>query len=63
MGQKGDPEDILREEHPDWSAQQLKEAEEALDQYFEVVMRIYERIRKDPKLYEEFKALVAERKK
>ena len=63
MVQKEDPVDILREEHPDWSAQQLKEAEEALDQYFEVVMRIYERIRKDPKLYAEFKALVAGRKK
>ena len=63
MEQKEDPVDVLRRAYPDWSAQQLKEAEEALDQYFEVVMRIYERIRKDPKLYEEFKALVAERKK
>lgn len=53
-----DPEDILREAHSDWSPEQLKEAEEALDQYLELVMRIYERIRKDPRLYEEFKELL-----
>lgn len=52
--------DILREEHPDWNAQQLKEAEEALDQYFEVVMRIYERIRRYLGLHDEFKRLLLE---
>lgn len=58
-----DPADILRKAHPDCSPEQLIEAEEALDQYFEVVMRIYERILKDSELYEGFKALVKERRK
>lgn len=58
-----DPTNILRKAHPDCSPEQLKEAEEALDQYFEVVMRIYERIWKEPKLYEEFKAMRKKRRR
>lgn len=39
--------------------EQLKEAEENLDQYFEHGLRMYERIKGDPEAYAEFKALTA----
>lgn len=38
---------------------ELREAEENLDRYVELCLRIYERIRLDPVAYAEFKALTA----
>lgn len=49
----------LRELYPDLSEQELEEAEENLERYIELVLRIHERIRLDPKAYAEFKALTA----
>lgn len=47
----------IQDLYPNMDDAQQKEAEENLDQYLEVVLRIYERIKSDPKAYANFKAL------
>lgn len=49
----------LRDIHPEWTDEQCERAEETLDQYLEVVVRIANRIFNDPKAYAEFLALTA----
>ena len=51
----------IRDLYPHLNEEQLKEVEERLERYLEVVLRIYERIEKDPKAYAAFKALTASR--
>jgi hypothetical protein len=53
----------LKELYPTLTDNQLKEAEENLDGYLEIVWRIYQRVSSDPEAYEKFKALTASRKK
>jgi len=52
----------LRNLYPNLTDKQLLEAEENLRGYLEVVLRIYERIRKDPETHARFRKLVAKRK-
>ncbi len=52
----------IRDLYPQLTESQLKEAEENLEGYLEVVLRIYERIRQDPKAYAQLKALTASRR-
>ena len=52
----------LRELYPHLTEEQLEEAEENIEGYLEVVLRMYERIRNDPVAYAEFKALTASRR-
>jgi len=59
---KEEPDSKLRKLYPHLTDEELLESEENLRGYLEVVLRIYERIRKDPEEYARFKKLVAERK-
>lgn len=49
----------IRDLYPHLSDGELKEADENLGRYIELTLRIYERIRNDPKAYARFKALTA----
>ena len=49
----------IRDLYPYLSEEQLKEVEENLERYLELVLQIYERIQKDPEAYSAFKALTA----
>ena len=49
----------IRDLFPNLSDGQLNEAEENLDRYLELALRIYERLRQDPAAYAQFKALTA----
>ena len=51
----------IRDLYPHLNEEQLKEAEENLERYLELVLRIYERIQKDPQAYSVFKTLTASR--
>ncbi|MDA2938742.1 hypothetical protein MYX75_10835 [Acidobacteria bacterium AH-259-A15] len=51
----------IRDLYPQLDEEQLKEAEENLDRYIELALRMYERIRLDPEAYRQFKALTAQR--
>jgi hypothetical protein len=51
----------IRDLYPHLDEEQLEEAEENLERYLELVLRIYERIQKDPEGYSAFKALTASR--
>lgn len=53
----------IRDLYPHLNEEQLKEAEENLDKYLGVVLKIYDRIRSDPESYARFKALTAARRK
>ena len=48
---------IIRSLYPNLDAEQLREAEDNLEQYLLLVLRIYERIRSDPKSYAQFRLL------
>jgi hypothetical protein len=48
-----------RDLYPYLSDEQLKEAEENLERYLELTLRIYNRIRQDPDAYARFKTLTA----
>lgn len=52
----------IRELYPGLNEEQLKEAEENLERYVELALRIYDRIRSDPTAYAEFLALTASRR-
>ena len=55
-------EDItIRNLYPGLNEEQLKEAEENLERYLELSIRIYERILNDPQAYSTFRALTASR--
>ena len=60
---KSDKEEhiTIRDLYPHLNEEQLEEAEENLERYLELVLRIYERIRNDPEAYSAFKALTASR--
>ena len=47
--------------YPNLSEEKLQVAEENLNQYLEVVLRIYERILTDPEAYSKMKRLLGER--
>jgi hypothetical protein len=57
----GKKEINIRDLFPHLSESELKEAEENLERYLELVLRIYERIRNDPEVYARFRALTASR--
>jgi hypothetical protein len=56
-----DSEIAIRELYPPFNDEQLKEAEENLVRYLEVVLRIYNRIRSDPEAYARLQSLTASR--
>ena len=49
----------IRDLYPGLSDEQLKEAEENLERYLELALRMYDRIRSDPEAYSRFRALTA----
>ena len=49
----------VRDLYPHLNDEQLKEAEENLERYLELALRIYDRIRQDPDAYARFKTLTA----
>ena len=51
----------IRDLYPHLNEEQLKEAEENLERYLDLSIRMYERIRNDPQAYAAFKALTASR--
>jgi hypothetical protein len=53
----------IRQLYPGLNEEQLKEAEENLERYLELTLRIYDRIRSDPAAYSEFQSLTASRRK
>jgi len=52
-----DPPVTIRDLYPHLNDEQLKEAEENLERYLELTLRIYDRIRQDPEAYARFKTL------
>jgi len=54
-----EPAVTIRDLYPHLNDEQLKEAEENLDRYLELTLRIYDRIRQDPDAYARFKTLTA----
>lgn len=50
----------IRDLYPHLNEEEIKEVEETLDQYLELSVRIYRRIKADPAAYAKFKALTAE---
>jgi hypothetical protein len=59
-GKRDEP--TLSQLFPGFNEEQLKEAEENLERYLELVLRIYNRIRSDPAAHSEFRALTALRR-
>jgi hypothetical protein len=57
--QKADKQPVItiHDLYPHLTNEQLKEAEENLQRYLELAVRIYERIRTDPKAYSQFRSL------
>lgn len=51
------PEVTVRELYPTLSNTEIEAAEENLERYIELVLRIYERIRSEPESYAQFKEL------
>ena len=51
------PVPTIRDLYPHLSEEQLKEAEENLERYLELLLRVFERFQADPKAYADFKAL------
>ena len=49
----------IRDLYPCLTDEQLKEAEENLERYLELALRIYDRICSDPEAYAQFRALTA----
>ena len=49
----------LHDLYPHWTEEQLKTADESLERYLEVGLRIYKRILADPEEYARFKTLTA----
>lgn len=53
----------LKDLYPHLTEEQLKETEETIEQYLELVLRIYERIKNDPKEQERLLRLLTEAKR
>lgn len=53
----------VRDLYPHLSEEELHEAEENLDRYLELILRIYERIERDPETYERLQAALRGEKK
>lgn len=53
------PDITIKDLYPHLNDEELKEAEDNLDRYVELVLRIYERVESDPNAYAQFKALTA----
>lgn len=53
----------LKDLYPHLNEEQLKEAEETLEQYLDLVLRIYERIKNDPKEQEKLSRLLTDAKR
>lgn len=53
------PRVTIRDLYPGLTDEELQEADENLERYVELVLRIYERIRSDPVEYSRFKSLTA----
>lgn len=53
------PQVTIRDLYPGLTDEELQEADENLERYVELVLRIYERIRSDPAEYARFKSLTA----
>jgi hypothetical protein len=51
------PAPTIRDLYPDFTDEQLAEAEDNLEQYLLLMLRIYERIHGDPESYARFRAL------
>ena len=51
----------VRDLYPDLTDEELQVAEENLERYLELKLRVYERILGDPEAYARFKALTASR--
>ena len=51
----------IRDLYPCLTDEQLKEAEENLERYLELALRMYDRIRSDPEAYSQFRALTPSR--
>ena len=56
-------ESTLRDLYPYLTEEELKEAEENLEKYLELVIKIYERIEQDPFAHARLKELLKEKKK
>ena len=57
MDKISEPDITIRNLYPHFNEEQLKEAEESIELYIELVLRIYDRIRSDPPNYADFRAL------
>ena len=57
MEEKG-PAPTIHELYPTLTGDQLREAEENLDQYLSLALRIYERLIADPETYAHFRTLI-----
>ena len=51
------PVPTIRDLYPDFTAEQLAVAEDNIEQYLTLVLRIYERIQSEPESYARFRAL------
>jgi hypothetical protein len=51
------PAPTIRDLYPDFTPEQLAVAEDNLEQYLTLVLRIYERIQSEPESYARFRAL------
>lgn len=63
MHEKSFNDTSVRDLYPHLNEDQLEEAEENLERYLALVLRIYDRIQNDPQAYSVFKALTASRQK
>jgi hypothetical protein len=52
----------IRDLYPDMGEDRQRAAEENLERYLELMLRIYQRIREDPEAYAQFRALTASKK-
>jgi len=57
MEKVSEPAITIRDLYPHLSEERLKETEESIEQYIELILRIYERVKSDPQAYADFKAL------
>jgi hypothetical protein len=54
-----DREPRISDLYPELDGNELRRAEDNLDEYIKLILRIYERIRLDPEAHSRFKALTA----
>jgi hypothetical protein len=56
------PAPPINEVYPRSTEEELKEAQDTLDRYLALIVRIYERVEADPTAYAQFKTLTASRR-